>query len=38
MYIGIATIMIIAFIWGTGYILDSKLDKIQEEIKKLKSE
>ena len=37
MYIGIATIMIIAFIWGTGSILDSKLDKIKEEIEKLKS-
>jgi hypothetical protein len=34
----ISTIMIIVFIWGTGSILDSKLDKIKEEIKKLKSE
>lgn len=36
MYIGIATIMIITFVWAVGYILGSKLDKIQEEIEKLK--
>jgi len=38
MELALATIIIIAFVWVVGYVLESKLDKIQEEIKKLKSE
>jgi hypothetical protein len=36
--LGIATIMIIAFVWVIGSVIDSKLDKILEEIKKIKSD
>jgi hypothetical protein len=38
MNLAIATIIIISFVWGIGYVLYSKLDKIQEEIKKLKQQ
>jgi hypothetical protein len=38
MVLALATIIIIAFVWVVGYVLELKIDKIKEEIKKLKSE
>lgn len=32
MQIALATFIIIAFIWVVGYILESKINKIQEQI------